>query len=65
MSSSVVKIIDVSLNPTGVSSDGTNVWVTNSTSNTVSKIDILSGTVVQSIPVGTNPTGISSDGTNV
>ena len=65
MSSSVVQIIDVSLNPTGVSSDGTNVWVTNNSSNTVSKIDILTGIVVQSISVGTNPTGISSDGTNV
>ena len=48
-----------------MSSDGTDVWVTNATDGTVSEIDAASGTVVNTIPVGNAPLGVSSDGTHV
>jgi outer membrane lipoprotein-sorting protein len=57
--------IQVGINPIGISSDGTNVWVANSGGGNVSQISISSGTVVKTITVGNNPSGISSDGTNV
>ena len=64
----VAASIGVSSNPKGISSDGTNVWVANSASNTISKINIGSGTVNSyGYPANplSNPTNISSDGTNV
>jgi outer membrane lipoprotein-sorting protein len=61
----VVNTITVGSNPKGVSSDGTNVWVTNSNSSNVSQISCSSGNVVKTITVGSNPQGVSSDGTNV
>ena len=48
-----------------ISSDGTDVWVTNSNGNTVTEIDALTGAVVQTIPVGRSPVGVFSDGTHV
>ena len=41
--------------PTGVSSDGTHVWVANGGDGTVSEIDASTGTVVSTIPVGSDP----------
>ena len=35
----VVQTIDVGTNPTGVSSDGTHIWVTNNLDNTVTEIN--------------------------
>ncbi|HEY5051101.1 MAG TPA: YncE family protein, partial [Acidothermaceae bacterium] len=62
----VVKTIPVGKGPSyGVSSDGTHVWVTNNSGDTVSEIDASTGTVVKTIPVGTGPLGVSSDGTHV
>ncbi len=63
----VVKTIAVGIYPTGVSSDGTHVWVTNGRSNTVSELDASTGDVVQTIGVGRNraPEAVSSDGTHV
>lgn len=51
--------------PLGISSNGTNVWVANNGSTTVSKISILTGTIIQTITVGTAPYNISIDGTYV
>ena len=65
----VVKTIPVGSEPTGVSSDGTHVWVTYLSGDTVSEIDASTGTVVNTIPVGTGTAyvteGVSSDGTHV
>jgi YVTN family beta-propeller protein len=49
----------------GISSDETNVWVTDSSNGVVYKISCLTGKIVNTIEVGANPTGISSDGKNV
>ena len=54
-----------SAKPEGVSSDGTHVWVTNATRDTVSEIEASSGTVIRTIHVGEDPEGVSSDGTHV
>jgi YVTN family beta-propeller protein len=53
--------------PSGVSSDGTHVWVTNDRYERfdVIEIDASSGEVIRTIPVGSNPEGVSSDGTHV
>jgi YVTN family beta-propeller protein len=61
----VIRTIHVGRYPSGVSSDGTHVWVTNSLSNTVSEIKASSGTVIRTIHVGSGPGGVSSDGTHV
>ena len=61
----VIRTIHVGRFPSGVSSDGTHVWVTNSLSNTVSEIQASSGTVIRTIHVGVDPGGVSSDGTHV
>ena len=50
----VVATIPVGLQPTGVSSDGTHVWVTNG-SQTVSEILASTGAVVNTIPVDADP----------
>ena len=61
----MVQTIGVGSDPTGVSSDGTHVWVTNTGDNTVTELDASTGSVVQTIAVGSFPTGVSSDGTHV
>jgi len=58
---SVINTITVGTNPSVAISNGTYVWVTNGGSNTVSKIQISTGTVVATIAVGTGPAGISID----
>ena len=65
---SVIKSISISgtnPQPSGISSDGTYVWVATYTSNNVSQIQISTATVIKTISVGSNPYGISSDGTYV
>jgi hypothetical protein len=42
-----------------------NIWVTNSTDNTVTKQRASVGTVLGTFPVGTTPVGIAFDGTNI
>src|SRR5271167_4000760 len=64
----VIRTIHVGINPEGVSSDGTHVWVANGgdgggDEGTVSEIKASSGTVIRTIPVGVGPYGVSSDGT--
>lgn len=52
--------------PSGVVSDGTNIWVTNSVDpGSVSQIDPTTGTVIDTITVGTAPSGIAYDGTTI
>jgi len=55
--------------PTGISSDGTHVWVASANgvvgTATVSELDAATGSVVQAITVGGRPYDISSDGTHV
>ena len=43
----------------------TYMWTANYSNNTVSKIDVATGTVIATYPVGTNPFGIAFDGTNI
>jgi len=62
---SVVQTITVGSAPYGISSDGTDVWVTSDSDNTVTEIDASTGAVVQTIAVGDGPVGVSSDGTDV
>ena len=51
--------------PEYIISDGTNMWVSNSASNTVSKLRTSDGTVLATIGVGVNPQGLAFDGTNI
>ena len=51
--------------PYGVSSDGTHVWVANTSDNTVTELNASDGSVVQTIPWAATPYGVSSDGTHV
>jgi YVTN family beta-propeller protein len=50
--------------PRWVAFDGTNLWVTNSTSNTVSRINALTGATTD-IAVGLYPFGVVFDGSHV
>ena len=52
------------LSPFGVAFDGTNIWVTNNDSNTVSKINPVTGVKVD-YTTGSNPRGVAFDGTNI
>ena len=60
----VINTINVGIGPLGISSDGTNVWVSNYADTTVSKILASTHTVTATITVGNAPAGVSSDGTN-
>jgi YVTN family beta-propeller protein len=57
--------IPVGADPRGVAFDGTNIWVTNTGSGTVSKINPTTNTVTATVTVGTNPEGVAFDGTNI
>jgi YVTN family beta-propeller protein len=48
-----------------VAFDGTNIWVTNNDSNTVSKIDPSTNTVTATVTGLSNPLGVAFDGTNI
>ena len=52
------------IDPHGVAFDGTNIWITNGSSKTVSKMDPANGTKVD-YATGTNPWGAAFDGTNI
>ena len=58
-------VYDVGNSPEYIISDGTNMWVSNSLSNTVSKLRTSDGTVLATIGVGVNPQGLAFDGTNI
>jgi YVTN family beta-propeller protein len=55
----------VGSNPDGVAFDGTNIWVTNQGSNTVTKLQASTGGVVGTYSVGSNPAAVAFDGTNI
>ena len=57
--------ITVGTQPIGVASDGTNIYVTNQGSNSVSVIDPATNTEPTTITVGTNPEVVAYDGTNI
>ncbi len=51
--------------PQGVTFDGTNIWVANSMSNTVTKLQAATGAVLGTYPVGSSPFAMASDGLNI
>jgi hypothetical protein len=51
--------------PFGVAFDGTNIWVANGGSSTVTKLLASTGAVVGSYSVGSAPYGVAFDGTNI
>jgi YVTN family beta-propeller protein len=48
----------------GIASDGTNIWVANSGSNTVTELRADRG-VLATIAVGSSPFGVAFDGANI
>jgi YVTN family beta-propeller protein len=44
-----------------VAFDGTHVWVVNTNSNTVTKINPATNTITATVPVGLNPLGIAHE----
>jgi DNA-binding beta-propeller fold protein YncE len=50
--------------PQGVAFDGTNIWVTNSSTGAMSKIN-AAGANAGTFTVGSNPTGVAFDGANI
>jgi YVTN family beta-propeller protein len=65
VTNTVTATVTVGSNPTAVAFDGTNIWVTNYGSGTVSKIDPVTDTVTATVTVGSNPNGVGFDGTNI
>ena len=59
------RTVSVGTEPEAVSSDGTDVWVANSSADTVTEIDATTDAVLATIPVGNDPVAVSSDGTDV
>ncbi|HMA28846.1 MAG TPA: hypothetical protein VKS23_03205 [Thermoanaerobaculia bacterium] len=56
---------DVGKFPIGVVSDGTNIWVANAASNTVTKLRKTDGGVLETYIVGKMPIGVAFDGANI
>ena len=57
--------IAVGTHPSGVASDGTNIYVTTYGDDTVSVIDPITNTLIDTIPVGDAPSGIVFSGANI
>jgi YVTN family beta-propeller protein len=57
--------VTVGSRPRGVIFDGTSIWVANSSSDTVSKINPSTNAVAATVNVGDNPVGIAFDGTSI
>lgn len=57
--------VAVGASPAAIAVDGANIWITNSGSNSVTKIRTSDGANLGTFPVGTNPQGIAFDGANV
>ena len=51
--------------PYGILFDGTNIWVTDAGSNSVTKLLASTGAIVGTYPAGPGPAGIAFDGTNI
>ena len=58
-------VIAVGDRPYVIAFDGTNIYVANSSGNTVSVIEPATNTVTTTINVGSQPSGIAFDGTNI
>ncbi|MGB8859894.1 MAG: hypothetical protein WCC60_11595, partial [Ilumatobacteraceae bacterium] len=50
--------------PFGAAFDGTNLWITNASSNTVSKVNPATGAKTD-YTTGSGPRGVAFDGTNI
>ena len=57
--------VAVGSGPSDIVFDGTNIWVGNIGSDTVSKIDPIANNVIATVAVGDRPLGIEFDGTNI
>ena len=57
--------VAVGSGPSDIVFDGTNIWVGNIGSDTVSKIDPIANNVIATVAVGDTPAGIVFDGTNI
>ena len=57
--------VTVGTGPRGVAFDGSALWITNSGSNNVSKINPTTNTVIATVTVGTGPVAVAFDGTNI
>ncbi|MTA13398.1 MAG: hypothetical protein F2534_12430 [Actinobacteria bacterium] len=57
--------VGVGAQPRGIAFDGTSIWVTNSDSDDVTKIDPTTGDVIGTYAVGDYPFGIAFDGTSI
>jgi len=55
----------VEAEPHGIAFDGANIWVTNSGSNSVSRLRAADGLLSGTYKVGSGPEGIAFDGTNI
>src|SRR4029077_9341679 len=55
----------VGTTPKGIAFDGTSLWVANSGSNNVTKLDPATGSVLHTTPVGTSPSALAFDGTRI
>ena len=51
--------------PDGVAFDGANIWVTNASSNTITKLLASDGHVLGTFPVAQQPMVVAFDGTNI
>jgi len=60
----ITKTIAVGNNPQGITFDGTDIWVVNTSDDTVNRID-KDDNIIATIPVGEDPTGIVFDGINI
>ena len=49
----------------GVAFDGANIWVSNKTLNTVSKLNAATGATIGTYSVGDGPWGVAFDGANI
>jgi YVTN family beta-propeller protein len=55
----------VGIQPEGICFDGANIWVTNNTDNTVTKLKASTGAVLGTYNVGNGPSAICFDGANI
>jgi DNA-binding beta-propeller fold protein YncE len=51
--------------PYGVAFDGANIWVTNFSSNNVTKLRASDGANLGTFPTGSGPFGVAFDGANI
>src|ERR1700680_4311881 len=53
------------LEPSGLTFDGTSIWVASFGTNSVSKIDPKTNTVTYTVPVGLGPSEVTFDGASI